>query len=304
MVGEQDPAVVFVSGEAVREQTGASANNVAARVAAPAAAAFWSDGRPLSEQLSSYPATCFLAAVFVMVFLLMSRMRVSSTSMGSSYRNLLVRSEWWRVVTAVVAHGGLLHLAFNITSLWSCRRLEAELGSGGYLLASAHLVVLSEIFGKMFMHVLLKTGRVTDEVSYGYSGVVFAWMVVLSLKPDAPDRVIGGVAFSGFGNVLLNLLVVRILIRRTSFVGHLAGVFAGLLLSTGALDFARERFWGLGLAVWALAVVLGSLKATTTVPLPLIDYVDLSGRDDLGVSVVPLDWNNREWLEDWVAAGA
>lgn len=38
--------------------------------------------------------------------------------------------------------------------------MEAELGSGAYLLASAHLVVLSEMFEKMFMHVLLKTGRV------------------------------------------------------------------------------------------------------------------------------------------------
>lgn len=40
------------------------------------------------------------------------------------------------------------------------RRLEAELGSWPYLLASAHLVVLSEVLEKMFMHVLLKTGRV------------------------------------------------------------------------------------------------------------------------------------------------
>lgn len=52
---------------------------------------------------------------------MMWKRRVSAASMGSSYRNLLVRQEWWRVVTAAVAHGGLLHLAFNITSLWSCR---------------------------------------------------------------------------------------------------------------------------------------------------------------------------------------
>lgn len=25
---------------------------------------------------------------------------------------------------------------------------------------------------------------------------------------------------------------------------------------------------------------------------------------DLGVSVVPLDWSNREWLEDWAVAHA
>ncbi|CAB1117291.1 unnamed protein product [Ectocarpus sp. CCAP 1310/34] len=279
--------------------------NVIERSPREAAGAAWSGTRPLSEQLPTYPATCFLVAVLVTVFLVMWRRRVSAASMGSSYRNLLVRQEWWRVVTAAVAHSGLLHLAFNITSLWSCRRIEAELGSWGYLLASAHFVVLAEVFEKMFMHALLRTGRVVDEISCGYSGVVFAWIVVLSLRPDTPAPDIGGFVFSGFASVVVNLVVVRILIRQSSFVGHLAGVWAGLLFSTGALDFARQdRYWSLGLAAWALAVLLGSLKATTTIPIPLIDYVDLSGRNDLGVGVAPLDWSNREWLEDWAAANA
>lgn len=40
-------------------------------------------------------------------------------------------------------------------------------------------------------------------------------------------------------------------------MGHLAGVWAGLLFSTGGLDFAREGFWGVGVGAWALAVFLG-----------------------------------------------
>lgn len=39
----------------------------AAGTAVAAAAAAWSDARPLSEQLPSYPATCLLAGVFVTV---------------------------------------------------------------------------------------------------------------------------------------------------------------------------------------------------------------------------------------------
>eukprot|EP00752_Nemacystus_decipiens_P008912 g7957.t1 len=300
-----EPAVVFVpgQGDAAASAEGVQNGGVLAPGAVRAAAA-WSDSRPFSEQMHSYPATCLLAAVFVTVYVVMSRRRVSPTSMGSSYRHLLVRSEWWRVLTAAVAHSGVLHLGFNVVSLWSCRRVEAELGSWPYLVASAHLMILGEVLEKMIMHVLLKTGRVADVVSCGYSGVVFAWIVVLALKPDAPTRVVGGLVFSGLSYVLFNLVVMRILIRRSSFMGHLAGVSAGVLFSTGGLNFAREAFWGLGIGAWALAVFLGSLKATTTVPLPLIDYVDLSGRDDLGVSVAPLDWSNREWLEDWSVANA
>eukprot|EP00903_Cladosiphon_okamuranus_P010448 g9884.t1 len=311
-VCSKEPAVVFVPGQGdaaggsrnggVTAPGGAAGPGVIPGVPGPAAAL--ADSRPFSEQVYSYPATCLLVVMFVTVFVVMSRRRVSAASMGSSYRHLLVRSEWWRVLTATVTHNGILHLGFNVASLWYCRGMEAELGSWPYLVASAHLMILAEVLEKMIMHVLLKTVRVTDVVSCGYSGVVFAWMVVLSLKPDAQSEVIGGLVFDGFAYVVFNLVVVRILIRGSSFMGNLAGVWAGLLFSTGGLDFARERFWGLGVGAWALAVFLGSLKATTTVPLPLLDYVDLSGRDDLGVSVVPLDWSNREWLEDWAVANA
>lgn len=60
------------------------------------------------------------------MFVVMSRRRVSAASMGSSYRHLLVRSEWWRVLTAAVAHSGVLHLGFNVVSLWSCRWVGAK----------------------------------------------------------------------------------------------------------------------------------------------------------------------------------
>lgn len=46
------------------------------------------------------------------------------------------------------------------TDFFLIRRIEEELGSWPYLVASAHLVILSEVLEKMIMHVLLKTGRV------------------------------------------------------------------------------------------------------------------------------------------------
>eukprot|EP00904_Undaria_pinnatifida_P003822 jgi/Undpi1/13440/HiC_scaffold_8.g03099.m1 len=295
-----DVAVQQLAEAATQNDLGAAAAAAAAsRPASP-----WSDARPVSEQLAGYPATFFLITTFVVVFVVMWRRRIAPASMGSSYRHLVVRSEWWRVVTAALSHSGLLHLFFNISSLWACRRIEAELGSWTYLLASAHILVLAEAFETMFLHAAHKMGRLVDTVSIGYSGVVFAWMVVLSLKPDAPVRTIGGVAFDGFAYVMINLVVIRIIIRRSSFVGHLAGVGAGLVFSAGGLDFARQGYWGVGIAAWALAVLLGSVKATTTVPVPLVDYVDVSGRDDLGVTVTQFDWSNRESLEEYVMANA
>lgn len=97
---------------------------------------------PTLRKFTPPPTTAFpLPTAFAdQVYLVMSRTRVSSTSMGSSYRHLLVRSEWWRVVTAAVAHGGLLHLAFNIISLWSCR---CGVGKFDFLRLDRHLRTLT-----------------------------------------------------------------------------------------------------------------------------------------------------------------
>lgn len=83
---DDDPAAVFdaavvVPGAAAGQNGGGGSISVpvsprgeaageavaGARAAAAAAAAAWSDARPVSEQLSSYPATCFLVAIFVTV---------------------------------------------------------------------------------------------------------------------------------------------------------------------------------------------------------------------------------------------
>ncbi|CAM9794828.1 unnamed protein product [Ascophyllum nodosum] len=192
----------------------------------------------------------------------MSRRRVSPAAMGSSYRHLFVRAEWWRVATAAFTHGGLFHLTFNITALWVCRRMEADLGSWGYLLASAHLVILAEVFEKILLHTLLMTGRFVDEISIGYSGVIFAWMTVISLNPE-PSAQFDGLALGGFAYVLFNLLAMRFLVRGSSFTGHLAGILAGLIFSAGGLEFARQRFWGTGVAVWALAIFFGRYRVNT-----------------------------------------
>ena len=78
MSGEEGPAAVFVAEEgdaaaivggvaAAAGQNGGGFVRPSAKAAAALTAEGWADARPLSEQLSSYPATCLLAAIFVTV---------------------------------------------------------------------------------------------------------------------------------------------------------------------------------------------------------------------------------------------
>lgn len=72
MAAEKGPAAVVVANEGDAAIGGQSGGGFVLPVAPPKAATAittdgWPDTRPLSEQLSSYPATCFLAALFVTV---------------------------------------------------------------------------------------------------------------------------------------------------------------------------------------------------------------------------------------------
>lgn len=67
MTAEEEPGAVFdVPGQG---DTPEVAGGQDGGVISPggAAAAAWSDSRPFSEQIYSYPATCLIAAVFVTV---------------------------------------------------------------------------------------------------------------------------------------------------------------------------------------------------------------------------------------------
>jgi len=69
MAAEKGPAAMFVADEGDAGQNGGVFIRPLASPKAATALATdgWADARPLSEQLSSYPSTCLLAALFVTV---------------------------------------------------------------------------------------------------------------------------------------------------------------------------------------------------------------------------------------------
>ena len=106
----------------------------------------WRDWDP-----RNYPATYLLIALNVLVFLWMKHMGVSATSptpddllrfgAGSASRELL-NHEWYRLVTSMFVHVGVLHLAGNMWCLWNLGLLgEPLLGAFGlfavYILTGA-----------------------------------------------------------------------------------------------------------------------------------------------------------------------
>ncbi len=106
--------------------------------------------------------------------------------------SVLLRGEWWRIVTAMFVHVGILHLATNMWCLWNLGLLaEPLMGSGGvlavYLLTGAAGNLLSTLVNWQWP--LYDGGIVTFPVGAGASGAVFGIagaLIVLLKSPRLP----------------------------------------------------------------------------------------------------------------------
>ena len=145
------------------------------------------------------PATYILVGINCLVFLVMTLKGVSlfaPTSdqlvhFGADHAGLvLMYGEWWRIVTAMFVHVGIIHLATNMWCLWNLGLLaEPMLGSAGLLTA----YILSGAAGNLLSTLVNwlrplhdASGNVGFPVGAGASGAVFGIAGVLIILLKSP----------------------------------------------------------------------------------------------------------------------
>src|SRR3974390_1075048 len=142
---------------------------------------------------ASSPATYFLVAVNCLVFVAMTLRGVNPANPeplqllhwgADNAGAVLLNGEWWRIVTAMFVHVGILHLATNMWCLWNLGLLaEPLMGSQGviaaYILTGAAGNLLSTLMSLINFH---KLGAFP--AGAGASGAVFgiAGALIILLK--------------------------------------------------------------------------------------------------------------------------
>ena len=248
---------------------------------------------------ASAPATYLLLGINCGVFLAM-------VARGSSFwmptldqlmfwgadrpNNVLVNGEWWRIVTAMFVHVGILHLATNMWCLWNLGLLaEPLMGSFGlfavYILTGAAGNLLSTAKNWMFP-IHDASGALYFQAGAGASGAVFgiagALVVLLRSKllPVPPDEV-RRLRKSVIYFAAINLLIGLSINFGSGFTGvevdnsaHIGGFLCGLLFAAPMVprigsprsDFQFKLRLTVGLVV-LLLVLFGFYVAHIPPPL-------------------------------------
>jgi rhomboid protease GluP len=167
--------------------------------------------------------------------------------------NVLIRTrhEWWRFVTPVFIHGGILHLLFNMYGLWILGPyVERLYGSAKFVV----IWVLTGVAGVAASYFAVQPGlshgflggvlfRSSDEPSVGASGALFGLVGVLFVfgikyRHELPDEFKRAFGAGMLPTILLNLFI-GFSVRFIDNAAHLGGLLSGIALAA-IIDYKRS----------------------------------------------------------------
>lgn len=154
-----------------------------------------------------------------------------------SANNILKGREWPRLFLAAVEHADDRHLFYNMVSfLAKAKTLEPRYGSPNFalllsfltVLTSACYVIIAMIFAEIF-----KDASHLHTCVIGFSGVIFA-LKVIATQETSPyaQTTIAGIPMPSKYAPWAELILIHLMVPNASFMGHLAGIIAGLLYTS------------------------------------------------------------------------
>lgn len=167
------------------------------------------------------------------------------------YPYIVMRGEWWRLITAGFLHGGIFHILMNSWVLFDLIAVvENFYGTSRLLVVYVFSTITGYLASLYFLPGALSIGA--SAACFGLIGV----MLALGLRRDSP---MSHMVRAYFGRWAVYGLVFSFLpgIDIAAHIGGLAGGFLfGLVAGLpGQPTSARERFWQVA-AIFAVAVTV------------------------------------------------
>jgi len=234
-----------------------------------------------AKALAGRPVDCAVMALCLWLYFRQSTGKVRVDDVAISARSAVGEGQGWRAVTSALSHGSIMHVGFNMMTLYQLKPLEPGLGSARYAATSLALVVLTSAVAcalQLCAARLCRRPGAVDQRAVGYSAVLFAWVVVAASQlgefcplpfaasvclPTWSVPLPWGASLPGLpASLAVNLApfvmlaLMQVAVPNVSFSGHLAGILVGYPVAWGALDWAPAPAVAAG--VLPLAVAWGA----------------------------------------------
>ncbi|HEU0034438.1 MAG TPA: rhomboid family intramembrane serine protease [Kofleriaceae bacterium] len=155
---------------------------------------------------------------------------------GANFAPLTTNGEWWRLVSAMFLHIGLLHIALNMVCLWQGRVVELLYGR----LPFGVLYFVAGLAGGLATIV-----RSSTVVSAGASGAVFgvygAFGAFLVFRRSVIDERVWKTTARGIGMFVVINLVFGFTVPGIDVSAHIGGLVAGFLCGAALLFKGARR---------------------------------------------------------------
>lgn len=190
-----------------------------------------------SQYIRLYPVVAFFLALNILIFLL-TYVPIIGTQLyfrGMGINYLISNGEWWRLFTPMFLHAGLMHLLFNMFSLFIFGpELEKLAGKARFLT----IYLLSGIFGNIATFFL----QDPDYASVGASGAIFGILgafgaLVYYTKHIMPQ----------LRQIIVPMIVISIIMTflqpNINTTAHIVGMIVGFLIGLSYFHPKRIVSW-------------------------------------------------------------
>ena len=268
------------------------------------------------------PVTSLLILLSIAVFAFVSRTPSIERFCSFSYHDIVEKCQYDRVLTSTFMSGNLVHLIFNVSSLWSGRVIEKAVGNLFFFKYTIVFIFTSSLLLIIFIRLLkwIMTWRgiisnfdhrlasFEDVPVNGATGVIFAWLAYNSLSSGpthVPILFVCAIipARSELAPLMLAIAGQLLLTKPGQFSTSsyfISGALSGYLLLLGILAIFSNTFWTVCLLLDCLLVVgvahakrgFGSGSETNLWGLPNYPEVELSGELTEPMSIDSTDASN------------
>lgn len=185
-------------------------------------------------------ALCVVVTIIGMIFFYLADLCRSLSHLGTLTHPQI--EELYRLFISPFAHASILHLFFNCLFLHQVGpQLERLMGSFRFYCATVYFFIVCIFVEFLCLFLIdqlpIASGRASSSCSLGFSGILFAYLVVHSQLSEYPTYSVYGCFDVPTKYYPLALLILFQLIgSNVSFLGHMAGMVGGYFYLFGYFD--------------------------------------------------------------------